>query len=57
MCWDNNEMSDPRLDPRITPGAHVCLARLIRLNRVDNLVSEASIVEERVGLHRDNVAE
>jgi hypothetical protein len=57
MCWNNNEMPDPRLDPRITPGAHVCLARLIRLDRVDHLVSEASIVEERVGLHRDNVAE
>ena len=57
MCWNNNEMSDPGLDPRITPGAHVRLARLISLDRVDNLVSEASIVEEWVGLHTDNVAE
>jgi hypothetical protein len=57
MCWNNNEMPDPGLDPRITPGAHVRLARLISLDRVDNLVSEASIVAERVGLHRDNVAE
>jgi hypothetical protein len=51
MCWNNNEMPDPGLDPRITPGAHVRLARLISLDRVDNLVSGACAVVVRLGIH------
>jgi hypothetical protein len=50
---DDNEMPDPRLDPRLTPGAHVGLACLIRLDGFDGfgVVSSQCVFEAQSGIH------
>ena len=48
---NNNEMPDSGLDSRITSGADVRLACLIRLNRIDGFVPVKSVVGVQSGIH------
>jgi len=54
---NDHEMPDPRLDPRLAPGAHIRLARLIRLDRVDGFMSVNRVVVVKAGFHGTKVAE
>jgi hypothetical protein len=38
--WNDHEVADSDLDPRLTTGTHIGLACLIRLDRVNEDVSE-----------------
>jgi hypothetical protein len=49
---DDDKMSDSRLDPGLTSGAHIGLARLIRLDGADRFVSVRHIVAVEAGIHR-----
>ena len=38
--WNNNDVTDTRLDPRVAAGTHIRLAGLVRLNGVHGCIVE-----------------
>ena len=54
---NDDEMPDSGLDPRFTSGADVRLTGLIGLDRMNEVIPKASIVEERFDLHGGKVVE
>ena len=48
---DDDEVPDARFDPGLAPGAHIGLARLIRLHGIDGLVPATRVVIVRDRFH------
>ena len=49
--WNDDEMPDTDVDPRLAAGTHIGLARLIRLNETDGFGSVKLVVGVRAWIH------
>jgi hypothetical protein len=54
VSWYDHQMPDPGLDFALAPRTHIGLARLVRLDRLDDLIIETGepLVSEGKGLRR-----